>query len=65
MSAERVVSLRSIRYVAMSSLRDDWVAFCLGSNSEPDIFFSCVLKTELVTRLSILVRGLDLRIGPT
>jgi myosin I len=49
----------------MSSLRDDWVAFALNSNSEPDIFFSCVFKTELVTRLQILIRGIDIRIGPT
>jgi myosin I len=65
MSAERVVSLGAIKYVGMSTLRDDWVAFVLGSSSEPDIFFSCVFKTELVTRLQILLRGLDLRIGPT
>ena len=65
MSVERAVSLTAIKYIGMSSLRDDWVAFVLGSNSEPDIFFSCVFKTELVTRLSLLLRGLDLRIGPT
>jgi len=65
MSAERVIPLSSIRQVAMSNLRDDWVAFILGSQAEPDIFFSCVFKTELVTRLTILRRGLDLKIGPT
>src|SRR5579859_5322027 len=65
MSIERAISLGALKYVGMSSLRDDWVAFVLGSNSEPDIFFSCVFKTELVTRLTILMRGLDLRIGPT
>lgn len=65
MAPERVVSLGAIRSVAMSSLRDDWVAFLLGSQTEPDIFFSCVFKTELVTRLTMIRRGLDLRIGPT
>jgi myosin-1 len=65
MSAERIVSLGAIKYVGMSSLRDDWVAFALGSSSEPDLFFSCVFKTELVTRLQVLLRGLDLRIGQT
>jgi myosin-1 len=65
MSAERVISLGAIKFVGLSSLRDDWVAFALGSNSEPDLFFSCVFKTELVTRLNVLLRGLDLRIGPT
>ena len=65
MSSERVVSLGAIKYISMSSLRDDWVAFAIGSASEPDIFFSCVFKTELVTRLQIMVRGIDIRIGPT
>jgi myosin I len=65
MSAERVISLGAIRYISMSGLRDDWVAFALGSDSEPDIFFSCVFKTELVTRLQIMLRGVELRIGPT
>lgn len=65
LSIERTVSLGSLKYIGMSSLRDDWVAFVLGSNSEPDIFFSCVFKTELVTRLTLLMRGLDIRIGPT
>lgn len=65
MGIERVVQLASIKYVGMSNLRDDWVAFVLGSPNEPDVFFSCVFKTELVTRLSLLLRGLDLRIGPT
>jgi myosin I len=65
MATERTVQLSSIKSVAMSSLRDDWVAFVLGSPNEPDIFFSCVFKTELVTRLSLLMRGLDIKIGPT
>jgi myosin I len=65
MTAERVISLGAIKYVALSSLRDDWVAFVLGLRDEPDVFFSCVFKTELVTRLQILLRGIDLRIGPT
>jgi myosin I len=65
MATERTVQLTSIKSVGLSSLRDDWVAFVLGSPNEPDMFFSCVFKTELVTRLSLLMRGLDIRIGPT
>lgn len=65
MATERTVQLSSIKNVGMSSLRDDWVAFVLGSPNEPDIFFSCVFKTELVTRMSLLTRGLDIRIGQT
>jgi len=65
MAIERVVQLASIKHVGMSNLRDDWVAFVLGSPNEPDIFFSCVFKTELVTRLSLLMRGLVINIGPT
>lgn len=65
MAAERIIPLGAIRSISMSSLRDDWVAFALNSNTEPDIFFSCVFKTELVTRLQILLRGIDIKIGPT
>jgi len=65
MAIERAVQLASVKYVGISNLRDDWVAFVLGSPNEPDIFFSCVFKTELITRLSLLMRGLDIKIGPT
>jgi hypothetical protein len=65
MAIERAVQLSSIKYVGMSNLQDDWVALALESPNEPDIFFSCVFKTELVTRMSLLMRGLDIRIAAT
>ena len=64
MAPERIIAIGAIKYVGLSSLRDDWVAFVLGSRTEPDVFFSCIFKTELVTRLQLLLRGLDIRIGP-
>lgn len=65
MAPERFILLGQIRHVSISNLQDDWIAFALASNTEPDIFFSCVFKTELITRLKILMPGLDIRIGPT
>lgn len=62
---ERSVQVSAIKYVALSEMRDDWVAISIGSPSEPDLFISCVFKTELVTMLCKLRPSLDVRIGPT
>ena len=62
---DRTIQISSIKYVAMSNLRDDWVALSIQSPSEPDVFISCPFKTELVLMLTKLRRGLDVRIGPT
>lgn len=62
---ERNIPVPSIKYLAMSSLRDDWLAISVQSPSEPDPLISCLFKTELVTHLKQLRPNLDLRIGPT
>lgn len=62
---DRTISVGSIKYVALSSFRDDWVAISVQSPSEPDPLISCVFKTELVTMLNKIRPGLDIRIGPT
>lgn len=62
---ERSISVPSIKYLAMSSLRDDWLAISVQSPNEPDPLISCLFKTELVTHLKQLRPNLDLRIGPT
>ena len=62
---ERSVPVSSIKYIAMSNLCDDWVVLSIQSQSEPDLFFSCVFKTELVTMLSKLRPGIDIRIAAT
>ncbi|KAK9470285.1 P-loop containing nucleoside triphosphate hydrolase protein [Dipodascopsis tothii] len=62
---ERTIPIGQIQYVALSNLRDDWFAISTGSASEPDPFLWCVFKTELVTRLKMILPNLNLRIGPT
>ncbi|KAG9026940.1 class II myosin [Tulasnella sp. JGI-2019a] len=64
---ERKVPLITIRSVAMSNMRDDWVALNLSSISEEgDPVLSCYFKTEFVASLMQLTRGqLTLTIGPT
>ncbi|KTW30754.1 hypothetical protein T552_00466 [Pneumocystis carinii B80] len=62
---ERSIELNSIRYVSLSSLSDDWVCLKLDNRNEADLFFSCVFKTELITRLKHLLYNFNLQIGPT
>lgn len=62
---ERTITVSSIKYVALSNLSDDWIALSVQSQSEPDLFISCVFKTELITWLTKLRPGLDVRIGST
>ena len=63
-TVERSISIPTIRYVALSNLCDDWVAISVERSPEPDMFFTLVFKTEMLTRLS-RIRNLDIRIGPT
>ncbi|KAL4253614.1 Myosin-1 [Abortiporus biennis] len=65
-TVERKISLGSIKSIAMSSLRDDWLALNLGVTEEGDPFISCVFKTELVTHLLQITRAsINVLIGPT
>ncbi|KAH9175500.1 P-loop containing nucleoside triphosphate hydrolase protein [Lactarius sanguifluus] len=64
---ERKIPLVTIKSIAMSSLRDDWM---LGSNTnniseEGDPVFSCYFKTELASvLLQLTSAGINLVIGP-
>lgn len=62
---ERAIPVPNIKYLAMSNLRDDWLAISVQDQREPDPFISCLFKTELVTQLKQLRPGLEVRIGPT
>ncbi|KAG5519156.1 hypothetical protein PMAC_002244 [Pneumocystis sp. 'macacae'] len=62
---ERSIKLTEIRHVALSCLSDDWVCIKLNSKNESDLFFSCVFKTEFVTRLKLILHNLVLQIGPS
>lgn len=62
---ERSIPVPAIKYIAMSNLRDDWLAISVQENGLPDPFISCLFKTELVTQIKQLRPGLELRVGPT
>ncbi|CCG83993.1 protein of unknown function [Taphrina deformans PYCC 5710] len=65
LTIERRIPNGQIKYMALSTLRDDWVAVGAGDPQLPDPFFSCVFKTELAVILKRLNRGVDIRVGGT
>lgn len=65
LTIERKIQAGQIKYMALSTLRDDWVGLGVGDPQFPDPFFSCVFKTELAVILKRLNRGMDLRVGQT
>ncbi|KAJ3549900.1 hypothetical protein NM688_g5132 [Phlebia brevispora] len=65
-SVERKIGLSSIKSIAMSSMRDDWMALNLGPTEEGDPLISCVFKTELATHMLTLTQArIQVLIGPT
>ncbi|KAF7792267.1 hypothetical protein EIP86_003303 [Pleurotus ostreatoroseus] len=63
---ERRIPLSSIKSLAMSSMRDDWMAINLGPTEEGDPLISCVFKTELATHMLTLTQArIQVLIGPT
>ncbi|KAL5535659.1 MYO1_1 [Sanghuangporus sanghuang] len=65
-SLERKIPLITIKSIAMSNLRDDWVALNCTISEEGDPVFSCAFKTELTTHLLQLTQAsINVLIGPT
>ncbi|KAG9103459.1 class II myosin [Ceratobasidium sp. 370] len=63
---DRKVQLVTIRSVAMSNLRDDWIALNVNVCEEGDPVISLEFKTEFTATLMRLTRGqMNLLIGPT
>jgi myosin-1 len=63
-SAERTMPLGSIRYVSISTLKDDWFSLGVGSPQEADPLINCVFKTEFLTHLKMAMPGgLNLKIA--
>nr|OQO28617.1 Myosin-1 [Rachicladosporium sp. CCFEE 5018] len=63
-SAERTISVRSIKFISASNLKDDWFSIGAGSSQEPDPLINCVFKTEFFTQFNVLTRGaIPLQIG--
>ncbi|PBK76854.1 hypothetical protein ARMSODRAFT_1012068 [Armillaria solidipes] len=62
---ERKIPLVTIKSIAMSNLRDDWMSLNVNASEEGDPVFSCYFKTELAANLMQLTHGsITLNIGP-
>ncbi|KAM0754619.1 hypothetical protein T439DRAFT_321654 [Meredithblackwellia eburnea MCA 4105] len=65
-SLERRIPLVTIKSVALSNMRDDWIAINVSSSEEGDPLLSCYFKTEFVTHLLQRTNGgISVNIGPT
>ncbi|KAK0505727.1 P-loop containing nucleoside triphosphate hydrolase protein [Armillaria luteobubalina] len=63
---ERKIPLVTIKSIAMSNLRDDWMTLNVNASEEGDPVFSCYFKTELAANLMQLTHGsITLNVGPT
>lgn len=63
---EYTISLGSVNYVGLSQLQDNWLAVSLKPGATiPDPFINTLFKTELVTQMKKLNKGLTINIGPT
>ncbi|KUJ24118.1 myosin-1 [Mollisia scopiformis] len=62
---ERAIPLGAIKFVSVSSCRDDWFSLGVGSPQEADPLLCCVLKTELFTHMSMSMPGggFQLKVG--
>lgn len=61
---EFIISLAGVASVGMSNLQDDWMAICMSNDSTSDLFVNLPLKTELATRMKILLPMLKVNVGP-
>lgn len=63
-SIERTIPLGAIKFIGVSTARDDWFSLGIGSSQEPDPLMNCVLKTELFTQMKqVMPGGFNLKIG--
>ncbi|EIN13905.1 myosin class I heavy chain [Punctularia strigosozonata HHB-11173 SS5] len=65
-SLERKIPLITIKSIAVSNLRDDWLALNTNNPEEADPIISCYFKTEFcATLLRLTQASINLVIGPT
>ena len=65
-SSERTIPLGAIKYVSISTLKDDWFSLGVSSPQEADPLLNCVFKTEFLTQLKLAMPGgLNLKIADT
>lgn len=64
---EFTIPVSGISYVALSTFADNWMAVSLKAATQqtPDIFLCCDFKTELMTHMKKINRGIAIKIGPT
>ncbi|CAK7226748.1 class II myosin [Sporothrix curviconia] len=63
-SVERAIPLGAIKFVGVSTARDDWFSLSIGSPQEPDPLLNCVFKTEMFVQMQrVMPGGFNLRIG--
>ncbi|TVY28336.1 Myosin-1, partial [Lachnellula hyalina] len=61
---EKAIPLGAIKFVGISTCRDDWFSLGVGSPQEADPLLNCVLKTELFTHMQAsMPAGFNLKIG--
>ena len=54
---EHSFPLGSIKFVSVSTCRDDWFSLGVGSPQQADPMLNCVFKTELFTHMSLAMPG--------
>ncbi|KKF95148.1 Myosin-1 [Ceratocystis platani] len=60
---ERQIPLVGIKFVGLSTSRDDWFSLGVGSQQEADPLLNCLLKTEMLTQMHrAMSGGLNLKI---
>ncbi|SZF01843.1 unnamed protein product [Blumeria hordei] len=63
-SIERSISLSTIKFVSISTCRDDWFSLGISSPQEADPLLNCLLRTELFTHMQRAISGeLNLKIS--
>lgn len=63
-SVERAIPLGSIKFIGISTCRDDWFSLGVGSAQEADPLLNCVLKTEMFAQMQrVMPAGFNLKIG--
>ncbi|KAF9074890.1 myosin class I heavy chain [Rhodocollybia butyracea] len=63
---DRKIPLVTIKSIAMTNLRDDWMTLNASASEEGDAVFSCYFKTELAANLMTLTNAsINLLVGPT
>ncbi|TVY90443.1 Myosin [Lachnellula willkommii] len=61
---EKAVPLGAIKFVGVSTCRDDWFSLGVSSPQEADPLLNCVLKTELFTHMQAsMPAGFNLKVG--